>query len=178
MITPSRFTLRRAGPADAAAVIAVLDAARARSAATGYDLWPLGFTAERLEPALGAGQTFLAVDRDGSAIGTITVERVDPLWADRADGVVAGYVHRVAVRDRGTGLGAALLDWADGHVAGFGGDRLRLDCIAWDPPLRCYYERAGFAHVDDVVLPPLPGVPPPAHGPVALSRYERLMARP
>jgi hypothetical protein len=32
VITPSRFTLRRVGPADAAAVITVLDAARARSA--------------------------------------------------------------------------------------------------------------------------------------------------
>jgi DNA-binding transcriptional ArsR family regulator len=32
VITPSQFTLRRAGPADAAAVITVLDAARARSA--------------------------------------------------------------------------------------------------------------------------------------------------
>jgi GNAT superfamily N-acetyltransferase len=152
----------------------VLDAARSRSAAAGYDMWPLGFTAERLEPALGAGSTFLAVDHGGSAIGTITVEREDPLWADRADGGGAGYVHRLAVRDRGTGLGEWLLDWADDHVARSGGDRLRLDCIAWDGPLRRYYERAGFVHVDDVPLPPLPGVPPPAHGPVALARYERL----
>jgi GNAT superfamily N-acetyltransferase len=177
VITPSQLTVRRAGPADAAAVIAVLDAARSRSVADGYDMWPRGFTAERLEPALGAGRTFLAVDPGGSAVGTITVEREDPLWADLADGVVAGYVHRVAVRERGTGLGAALLDWADGHVVGFGGDRLRLDCIAWDPPLRRYYERAGFVYVDDVALPPLPGVPPPSSGPVALSRYERLTAQ-
>lgn len=88
---------------------------------------------------------------------------------------MAGYVHRVAVRDRGTGVGARLLDWADGHVAGFGGDRLRLDCIAWDAPLRRYYERAGFLHVDDVALPPLPGVRSPAHGPMALARYERYL---
>lgn len=174
MSTPSEFTLRRVGPADATAVIAVLDAARSRSVAAGYDMWPLGFTADRLEPALGAGRTFLAVDGAGSALGTITVERADPLWADRADGT-AGYVHRLAARDRGTGLGARLLDWADRHVAGFGGDRLRLDCIAWDAPLRRYYERAGFVHVDDVALPPLPGVPPPTRGPVALARYERLV---
>jgi len=174
VITPSEFTLQCAGPADAAAVIAVLDAARSRSVAGGYDLWPLGFTAERL--ALHAGRTYIAVDRGGAAIGTITVERDDPLWADRAAGVMAGYVHRVAVRDPGTGLGAWLLDWADQHVAGFGGDRLRLDCIAWAPPLRRYYERLGFRHVDDVPLPPLPGVPPPAGEPVALARYERLAA--
>lgn len=170
--------MRPAGPADADTVIELLHRARARHVAEGYDMWPRGFTAERLEPALRAGHTFLAVDPGGSPAGTITVEREDRLWADLADGVVAGYVHRVAVRERGTGLGAWLLDWADGHVAGFGGDRLRLDCIAWDPPLRSYYERAGFVHVDDVALPPLPGVPPPAHGPVALSRYERPVAHP
>ena len=167
------FTVRRALPADAAAVIAVLDAARSRSLAAGYDLWPLGFDAERL--ALDAGHTFLALDRGGTAIGTITVDRDDPLWADRIEGVVAGYVHRVAARDRGTGLGAALLDWADEHVAGFGGDRLRLDCIAWDPPLRRFYQRVGFRHVDDVALPPLPGVPLPTSGPIALARFERLV---
>jgi GNAT superfamily N-acetyltransferase len=168
-------TVRRAFPADAEAVLAVLAAARARSVAAGYDLWPLGFTAEQL--ALDAGHTFLAVDGAGSTIGTITVDPDDPLWADRADGVVAGYVHRVAVRDPGTGLGAWLLDRAEQHVAGYGGDRLRLDCIAWDPPLRHYYERVGFRHVDDVPLPPLPGVPPPDSRPIALARYERLIGR-
>lgn len=157
-------------------MIALLDTARFRFAAAGFDMWPLGFDPARLEPALGAGCTFLAVDRAGSAIGTITVDRDDPLWADRAAGVVAGYVHRVAVRDRGTGLGARLLHWAAGQVLGFGGDRVRLDCIAWNAPLRRYYERAGFTHVDDVPLPPIPGVSRPDRGPFALSRFERLMA--
>ena len=169
-------TVRPAGPQDAAAVIALLDTARSRYAVQGYDMWPLGFTPERLEPALGAGRTFLAVDPAGHPVGTITVDRDDPLWADRSAGVVAGYVHRVAVRDRGTGLGLRLLRWAAGHVLALGGDRLRLDCIAWAEPLRRHYERAGFTHVDDVPLPPLPGVPPPERGPVALARYERLTA--
>lgn len=170
-MTTSGVVVRRAGPAEAATVIAVLDAAGARSRARGYDMWPLGFTAESVGPALLAGRTWLATDRADRALATITVEPSDPLWVADA---VAGYVHRVAARTARSGLGRLLLDWADGHVAQRGGDRLRLDCIAWDRPLRAYYEAAGFVHRGDVPLDPRPGVPPPERGSFALSRYERV----
>jgi GNAT superfamily N-acetyltransferase len=49
------------------------------------------------------------------------------------------------------GLGRHLLAWAETAAAQAGLTWLRLDCMAENPALRTYYERAGFKHVRDVV---------------------------
>jgi GNAT superfamily N-acetyltransferase len=64
----------------------------------------------------------------------------------------AGYLHRLAVRQHGAGLGARLLGWAERHAVGKGKSMLRLDCVAWNESLRTYYERAGYQHVGNVTV--------------------------
>jgi RimJ/RimL family protein N-acetyltransferase len=43
-----------------------------------------------------------------------------------------------------------------------GKPHLRLDCVAWNEALRAYYERAGYEHLDDVMV-----------GPYNTARYEK-----
>ncbi|MGH2516728.1 MAG: GNAT family N-acetyltransferase, partial [Ktedonobacterales bacterium] len=75
------------------------------------------------------------------------------LWTDRPGAAL--YVHGLMVRRTfaGRDIGRALLRWAEREAARRGKSLLRLDCDAKNPTLRAYYERAGFAHVDDVTLP-------------------------
>jgi GNAT superfamily N-acetyltransferase len=111
-------------------------------------------------------------DAEGAAVATLTLSWSDVLWPD--DGR-AGYLHRFATRQAGTGLGAALLHWATDAVRARGRDRLRLDCPAENGALRGYYERAGFVHRGDVVLHP-GAVRWSDHRPT-ISRYELALAQ-
>src|SRR2546423_1211405 len=99
-------------------------------------------------PAIEAGVTWLAV-ANGEAVGTLVVQWDDPLfWAGYPSD--AGYLHRLAVRRHGAGLGSRLLRWAEFHAAGAGKTHLRLDCVASNESLRAYYERAPYKYGCDV----------------------------
>lgn len=165
------LTMRPARPEEAGRVLAVLDEAAAWLADRGVVQWPPTFRPEWIEPGLGAGQVWLA-ESGGAAVATLALDWSDPLWPD--DGR-AGYLHRLAVGRGFPGLGATLLDWADGEVRRHGRDRLRLDCVAGNTRLRAYYEAAGFEHRGDVEIPEestlwTPGRP-------LVSRYERAIGR-
>jgi GNAT superfamily N-acetyltransferase len=141
-------------------VLDVLAEAASWLRARGVEQWPERFEREWVMPAIERGETWLA-EVDGEAVGTLVVQWEDPIfWAGYPED--AGYLHRLAVRRRGTGLGARLLRWAEGHTAGAGQGYLRLDCVAWNEPLRAYYERAGYEHVGDVTV-----------GPYTQARYEK-----
>jgi GNAT superfamily N-acetyltransferase len=141
-------------------VLDVLGDAAAWLAANGIEQWPERFDAEWVMLAIERRETWLA-EQDGQAFGSLVVQWDDPLfWAGYPSD--AGYLHRLAVRSPGTGQGGALLRWAERHAAGAGKAFLRLDCVAWNGPLRAYYERAGYAYVGDVTV-----------GEYTQSRYEK-----
>jgi GNAT superfamily N-acetyltransferase len=158
--------MRRAGPDEGPDVLAVLDEAAGWLAARGVVQWPTAFRTEWIEPALVAGEVWLA-ERDGAAVATVTLQWSDPLWPD--DGR-AGYVHRLAVRRTAAGLGTGLLNWAAAATRERGRDRLRLDCEATNSALRAYYENVGFLHRGDVEIPV--DVVPRSSGRPVVSRYE------
>jgi len=90
-------------------------------------------------------------DYDGQIAGTLVVQWDDPLfWAGYPND--AGYLHRLAVRRHGDGLGSRLLRWAERHAAAAGKVYLRLDCVASNESLRAYYERAAYQHVGNVTV--------------------------
>jgi GNAT superfamily N-acetyltransferase len=154
--------VRPARPDEIEVVLDVLADASAWLRARGIEQWPERFDADWMMPAIERGDTWLAVhEPEGDVIGTLVVEWEDELfWAGYpAD---AGYLHRLAVSRRGTGLGAQLLRWAERLTAGAGKPWLRLDCVAWNHPLRAYYERAGYEHVGDVTV-----------GPYTQARYQK-----
>jgi GNAT superfamily N-acetyltransferase len=154
--------VRPARPDEVDVVLDVLADAAAWLRARGIEQWPERFDESWVMPAIERGETWLAVhEPEVEVVGTVVVEWEDPIfWAGYpAD---AGYLHRLAVRRRGTGLGARLLRWAEEHAAAAGKPFLRLDCVAWNGSLRAYYERAGYEHVGDVTV-----------GPYTEARYEK-----
>jgi hypothetical protein len=104
----------------------------------------------------------------------VTVDLADRVW----DGVPgrALYLHRMAVRRRAAGLGAAILAWAADVARGQGRDALRLDCVASNKGLRGYYEAAGFTHRDDVTVRGAPGQRLDEGPTTVVSRYELRLA--
>ena len=101
-------------------------------------------------PAIEAGETWLAAI-DSQDIGCLVAQWNDPLFWNGYPSD-AGYLHRLAVRRHGDGLGARLLLWAEDHAAAAGKTYLRLDCVASNESLRAYYERVAYQYVDDVVV--------------------------
>ena len=130
--------------------------------ARGVDQWPERFDADWVMPAIERGETWLAVrEPEGEVVGTLVVQWEDPMfWAGYPED--AGYLHRLAVRRHGDGLGLRLQQWAEEHVAAAGKPFLRLDCVAWNEALRTYYERAGYGYVGNVTV-----------GPYTQARYQK-----
>jgi GNAT superfamily N-acetyltransferase len=150
-------------------VLSVLDEAAGWLRDRGIAQWPARFEPSWVEDAIRRGETWL-VETDGSVEATVTLDWSDPVWAD-AEGS-AGYVHRMAVRRQGAGLGRVILDWAAEVARHRGCGALRLDCVASNGRLRAYYEAAGFEWRGDVTVGGAPGQRLD-EGPVTrISRYE------
>jgi protein-tyrosine phosphatase len=97
---------------------------------------------EVLADHLRRSRFYLAWD-GAEAVGTFCLWDADPeLWGERPPDAL--YLHRLAVRRSHAGLGRDLLARAERLTAAAGRRCLRLDCMAGNPDLRAYYERAGF----------------------------------
>jgi hypothetical protein len=151
-------------------VLAVLDEAAAWLAGRGVTQWPERFERSWVEPSIARGETWLVRDAD-EVVATLTLDWSDPVWAD--DGRASGYLHRMAVRRHGAGLGRRLLGWAAGMTHVSGREFLRLDCVAANRGLRAYYAAAGFAHRGDVAVGGPPGRRDPGGPITVVSRFER-----
>jgi GNAT superfamily N-acetyltransferase len=128
-------------------VLAVLSESARWLRSRGIEQWPDPFPADRVEPSIARGETYL-VRVGGAVAGTITLRWADAaFWGEQPP--VAGYVHAVAVRREYAGLGPKLLDWAAARVREAGRELLRLDCLSSNSALRAYYERHGFVHRGD-----------------------------
>ena len=138
--------IRRARPADVGTVIAILEDAAQRAASKGLAMWPLEFPRQPVAEAIEQGEVYLAI-LNRQAVGTLTLQWSDrSLWGDRPDD--AGYVHKLAIHHAYAGrqLGRRLLAWAERTTAAAGRHFVRLDCMASNPVLRDYYERAGYVY--------------------------------
>lgn len=140
------FVLSRATPEDADPILAILEDAARWLVARGIEQWhPGDFLRLPLQRIIARGEVYLARCASDPA-GTLSLQWEDvPTW-----GVMppdAAYIHGFAVHRAygGLGLGRALLDWAARQAVEGGKSYLRLDCLASNPALRAYYERAGFS---------------------------------
>lgn len=138
--------VRAAIPTDAAACVAIHEDAARWLWDRGIHQWRPGvFQSAWLGEPIARGWLFVA-ERTGEPIGTVAIEPSDAhVWPGEPEN--AGYIHdlRVVRAAAGQGIGRALLAWAEGHIAAEGKPFARLDCIANNPELRAYYERAGYA---------------------------------
>jgi len=138
-----------ARPADAAAIHALRRELEDWMAARGLDQWPVGsLPLERIEAQVADGQWRVVRDDDGVR-GAVRIVRHDPeYWGD--DDPPALYVHGLMVARRAarTGLGRALVEWADEQARAAGATWLRLDHRESNPHLDEVYRSWGFVEVD------------------------------
>lgn len=113
----------------------------------GIHQWQLGtFPIKWIQDAIARGEVYLASE-DGLVLGVVIVQASDTFtWGDASVADAAGYIHGLRVRRRaaGCGIGRALLRWAEREPAARGLHLVRLDCMAENPALCAYYERAGY----------------------------------
>jgi predicted N-acetyltransferase YhbS len=137
---------------DAAQVWEVLDSAAGWLVGRGIHQWPHPYPRGLVERACADGSVRVGC-RDGQILATMRTLRNDPdVWGD--DLLPALYIHSLACRrdPSARGSGGVLLGWAARAAAADGLAAVRLDCWAQNQPLRDYYARAGFQHVDDVTV--------------------------
>ncbi len=146
------ITVRAATPADATACVAIHEDAARWLWERGIRQWRPGvFQIAWLDEPISRRWLFVA-ERAGEPIGMVVIEPEDEqVWPAEPEN--AGYVHglRVVRGAAGQGVGAALLKWAEGHIASLGKPFARLDCIAGNLDLRAYYVRAGYANAGIVM---------------------------
>jgi ribosomal protein S18 acetylase RimI-like enzyme len=140
--------IREARLSDVGAILEVLSDAARWAREVHRHPWPELFQEDIIVTGIGRNEVLVAV-REGSVVGTVALEKADPLiWGDRDDAL---FVHRLAVRtaNRGQGIGDALLEAAAKRVCDAGRTYLCLDCPQHNTDLRRYYTMAGFRHWGD-----------------------------
>jgi protein-tyrosine phosphatase len=151
----AQFRISSAGRADLDTVLGILNDATRNLLQRGIPtVWkPAEFSRQEfLEQAL-RGEVFIAFLED-VPVGTFILQWSDlKWWGDKPPD--SGYIHKLAIRPEyaGKGIGVEMLRWAEEQARSAGKKFLRLNCLAEDPKIRDYYERAGFVHVDDVAGP-------------------------
>lgn len=144
------LTVELATAADAATILGLRHAAEDWLFAREIDQWkprevPLSTVAAHIE----AGEFYVARrDPSGPIVGALRLIWADPTIWPEEDGL-AGYVHGLVIdrSEAGTGLGAALLEWASEQTHREGRALLRLDCAETNGALCNYYLNQGFRHV-------------------------------
>jgi ribosomal protein S18 acetylase RimI-like enzyme len=134
--------------ADAAALLALREAAASWLASRGIRQWEPGEVAvEEIRAEVEAGQWHV-VREDGAPVAALRLLWQDEqVWGPQPPN--AAYVHGLVVSQlhHGLGMGGALLRWAAGQARARGHLLLRLDCGEENQALRHYYSLQGFHEV-------------------------------
>jgi protein-tyrosine phosphatase len=142
---PLRVAL--AAASDLATVVALDEESAVWLRARGFDPGePPRPLADIYRERLASGEVYLAW-LGAEPVGMLTLQTTDHrVWPEAAPDAL--YVHGLMVSRRHIGerIGLRLLDWASAQVVAAGRAYLRLDCLAKNPVLRAYYERAGFTY--------------------------------
>ncbi|HEV2238862.1 MAG TPA: GNAT family N-acetyltransferase [Ktedonobacterales bacterium] len=143
----AQWRVSPAAASDLAFVVALDEESAAWLRARGFDPGePPRPLTDIYRERLASGEVYLGWLGD-VPVGMLTLQRTDPrVWPEApADAL---YVHGLMVSrlHAGQRIGTRLLDWASEQVVAAGRAYLRLDCLAKNPALRAYYERAGFTY--------------------------------
>lgn len=141
-------TVRPAQSADAPSLHALRVELEQWLAARGVTQWDPGeVELQDVERQVAEGQWHLA-SQGGSPLGALRLLWSDePVW--REDDRFSAYVHGLMASRRaaGTGVGRALLAWAEDQARARNAPALRLDCVEGNARLRSYYRDLGFLEV-------------------------------
>ncbi|MFD5770350.1 GNAT family N-acetyltransferase [Streptomyces sp. NPDC127049] len=164
-MNPESITIRRGGPADLPAVLAILDSAvvwlNGKGITAQWGSEPFTSrpkTVEHVGRVMGEGTPWIA-EVDGVPAGTLTLTPHPGANVPPA-GEPERYVRYLATDGRfhGLGVGSALLAHAAEETRREGVSLLRVDCFAGsEGRLVAYYERQGFTRTDPFTVEAWPG---------------------
>lgn len=88
------------------------------------------------------------VKSNNTTVGTFFIVWSDPFIWKGLDNGSSGYLHRLVVRRKyaGNHLGSKLLALAEQYIRRSGMKYFRLDCMAENPILNDFYQKAGFQY--------------------------------
>lgn len=153
--TLSEVRIVRAEPSELDEVLEILDEASRWLRAKGFESqWkPTPTFRQMIKDNIDDGDVYMIKDAQGT-IGTVTLQWSDmKYWGDLP--LDSGYIHKFAIRRSrsGQGFGVRTLQWAEAKAKKEGKGFLRLDCLANNMVIREYYERYGFVHIRDTMVP-------------------------
>lgn len=142
------LTIEPARMEDVGKIVALFEDAAVWLESQGIFQWPTRVSLRFrrfLRGEVKRGEVFVARAATGRLLGHIRFDyKAGKIWDDAP--VDTAYVRGLVIANevRGQGVGAALLDWAQGYARQKGCRRLRLDCSAANGRLRQYYADYGF----------------------------------
>lgn len=125
-------------------ITAILEENRAWLKSKGIQQWVLPFTSEWVDQRIERREFYIASIAE-QAVGVFRLIESDPtIWENASTD--AFYIHSLAVSKKwkGKAIGRSMLKWAEEYAVKNGRKYIRLDCMAENPVLCAYYERAGF----------------------------------
>ena len=135
----------RVSPADVPVVHRMLNEARSWLASRGIAQWEAPFNQQEFREAAQAGKLFLALDPGGQPVGSLQLSfESEEAWSEVAGS--GGHVRRLVISraSAGSGVGGALLDWAQAEAKKRGTPELRLECAEYNQGLIAHYQKLGF----------------------------------
>lgn len=158
-----------AGQDDAELVSQILTDATRYKNQLGDTMWgDEGWSVDEVLESMSESTMYIIKQGD-EVVATASLQWEDERnWGEQPP--VAGYMHRLAVRNdfHGQGLGETITDWISAQVAKEGRQYLRLDCEESNTELCAYYEKLGFVKVGTR--------PVPEYGDYAAALYQRPVA--
>ncbi len=145
-------------------LMSIFDEARGTIAALGIDQWQNGYpTREVIEKDIKKEQSYCVLSDDGEIIGTFAlIVDGEPAYDEIFDGEWdTGYkkteyfaIHRVAiaVKSRGSGISAKIIDFCSDQARNAGALSLRIDTHRGNVVMRRMLEKHGFAHCGVIYL--------------------------
>ena len=155
--------IRKTAAADLDTLMTIFDEARGTMAALGIDQWQNGYPSrDVIAEDISLGRSYL-VELDGKICGTfvlvddgeITYDKIyDGHWLTGDDSQSYVAVHRVAisVKNRGSGISTAIINYAAEYAKSLGRASVRIDTHEGNVVMRRMLEKHAFTHCGTIYL--------------------------
>ena len=152
--------IRKSSVSDINNLLEIFDEARKTIATLGIDQWQNGYPSfEVVNEDISLSRSY-AVEIDGSVCGTfVLIDDGEPTYNEIFEGEWLGNedyiaIHRVAisVKNRGSGISTAIINYASDYAKSLGRTSLRIDTHSGNKVMRRMLEKHGFIHCGTIYL--------------------------
>ncbi len=151
--------IRKSSVSDINNLLEIFDEARKTIATLGIDQWQNGYPSfDVVREDISLSRSY-AVEIDGGVCGTFVMMENEPTYDKIYEGEWLGNedyiaIHRVAisVKNRGSGISTAIINYASDYAKSLGRASLRIDTHSGNKVMRRMLEKNGFIHCGTIYL--------------------------